>query len=51
MKRCLFLIAMAMTVSSMSGCIVDGHRPYRSHGDDRHHCDRGHDHDCHNWRH
>jgi hypothetical protein len=53
MKRCLLLIAMAITVSSLSGCIVDAHHPHAYHdgGDHHHQCDRGRDHDCHDWHH
>ena len=51
MKRCLLLIAMAITISSMSGCIVEANRPYHHDGDDHHQCDHARDHDCHDWRH
>lgn len=52
MKRCLFLVAMAIAVSSMSGCIVEAHHPHSYHGGDHHHsCDRGRGHDCHHRHH
>jgi hypothetical protein len=51
MKRCLLLIAMAITVSSMNGCIVDAHRPHPYPGDDHHQCDHSRDRDCHDWNH
>lgn len=51
MKRCLLLIAMAITVSSMSGCIVDTHRPHPYYGDAHHQCDQTRDRDCHDWHH
>ena len=50
MKRCLFLIAMAITLPSLAGCIIDPHRPYGYYHDRDRHCDGYRDSDCHRWR-
>jgi hypothetical protein len=51
MKRLMLALAIVMTASSLSGCIIDPHRGDHRYYDNR--CDHHGDRDCHddNWRH